>query len=834
MRRAALATTLLLPLFITTGTSGAASRCAVDLEQRGQWHGLSSIAAVAMDDTDPCRMLAVGAGASTRTSDDGGASWSTSRPAPAEAEAVVSAGLGERAFLLGKRGGAWVTRDRGTSWATVKGLSGAVDDIVAGDASTLFAVVRPAEPTLPVGLPATASGGLFESTDAGASFSPVRGAIGIAVSSVVPDAGVPSRLWIGVGGPAGGLFMSPDAGQTFSRTAGGDVRDVDSSRLAGGGSEVMAATADGFLISRDAGVTVTSRGAGTAYRNLSLEWNHPSAFMALADSPRRSSDAGISTRSQGDGLPPACAASQLRSNHSVPSVFLVTCANGSTWRYRSDGTDLSTTDQPDGSLAPDPAAGLKPVNATPMRVLGRHSVPSVGSRQDGSIAFDGATLYYADSATTAIVHRMVASSGEAMPDLHVTGPGHIAYLAYDANRDSLVMVDTSPTVWEVSIRTGQGRRLFDWDRTSNMTMTFDSATDRLLFAYEGDDFDEYTLAGRLVRSCSGLKFPHVITISGGGTPQPISIAGLVATGDGLVYAEAEDDSTVYRIDRSCHVLATFSHEQFSEAPAENDALACDTVTYATPAIWLRDARAGRVVAYAVDAGYCALPSSVSVSAPPGVAIGKSGTVCAHLITLAKKLPLPGLPVDLLVAGRGIGSPVTDRHGTACASYVPEAREAGASQGTSSSRQPVVAAFLGTAAYRPSSAQASLLVSRNALPPLPPLAPLPPISHPYVATLVIPPPPPPPVQPPPPPPNVPQSQPIAQAHPGAQPGAMGAFGAAPAPEDETAAAAQTGDVHNMSSLNAAPWESSALPLLGGVAMAIMAVRRRRASRVRPQF
>ena len=63
--------------------------------------------------------------------------------------------------------------------------------------------------------------------------------------------------------------------------------------------------------------------------------------------------------------------------------------------------------------------------------------------------------------------------------------------------------------------------------------------------------------------------------------------------------------------------------------------------------------------------------------------------------------------------------------------------------------------------------------------------------------------------------------------------MGALGAAPAPGDEDEAAVQTGDVHKMTSLTDAPWEAYALPLLGGFAMGSIAVRRRRASRVRPQ-
>ena len=209
-------------------------------------------------------------------------------------------------------------------------------------------------------------------------------------------------------------------------------------------------------------------------------------------------------------------------------------------------------------------------------------------------------------------------------------------------------------------------------------------------------------------------------------------------------------------------------------------------------------------------------------------------MCAHLIARAKHQALPGLPVDLLVAGRGIGSPLTDATGTACTRYVPLTQEAGAGNGTAKARQPVVAAFLGTPAFRPSTARASLIVSRSLDEPPPPPAAPPIASHPNLPVVLAPPPPPPPVQPPPPPPNAPQTQPIAQGHPGAQLGAMGALGAAPAPEEEQEAAVQAGDVHKMSALGDASWEAYALPLLAGFAMGTVAVRRRRASRVRPQF
>lgn len=853
MRRVVLAAALLLPVLAPIGsTSRAAEPCAVGLEQRNQWHHVLSVGVLAMDDADPCRLLAVGPGVDTRTSDDGGVTWRKVGTAPTEASRLVTSGLGgSQAVLLGKTGGLWTTVDRGASWQAATGLTGQVRDLVADEQSAgrLYAVVSQSQTLpLPVLLPVGSEAGLYASTDGGRSFEAVVGARALAVTAVVPDAGVPGRLWLGVGGPAGGMFLSDDAGRTFTRAAGGDVTDLASARLLGGGSQVVAATRDGILVSRDAGRTVTPRLVGTAFTEVGLEWEHPSALMLLASTARRSSDTGASARGQAFGLPDGCAPRDLRRDRSVPSVFLVGCADGATWRYRSDGTDLTDTDRLDGQDVTQ-VPGVSFMKPTPMRLLRRHKLPSAGGVEDGSIAFDGSILYYTDRKQEGTIHRMLASTGAGLPDLRTGVPRGIGHLAYDANRDHLVVLDRALMVWDVDVDTGKAVKLFhaplsgrtaEEDENSGGqffygAMSFDSATDRLLFANDGaDGFAEYDREGRERNNCASLGLQNIIILGAGESSGHASIAGLVATGDGLVYVEAEDDRTVVRIDRSCHVLATFQHEYLNEAPNENNALACDTNTFpGTPAVWLRNAPEAYVVAYSVEAGYCALPSAVSVSAPPGVAIGQSGTVCARLLSRAKGQPLAGQPVDLLVAGRGIGSPITDATGRACTAYQPLGREAGLGEASAKTRQPVVAAFLGTPAYRPSTARASLVVSRVVLQP--PAPPAPPIAPPHPVPVVVAPPPPPPIQPPPPPPNVPQQQPITQpqGHPGAQPGAMGALGAAPMPEDEVEVAAQTGDVHQMTALNAS-WEAYALPLLAGLAMGTVAVRRRRESRVRPQF
>jgi hypothetical protein len=655
-------------------------------------------------------------------------------------------------------------------------------------------------------------------------------------------------LWLGVDGIGGGLFVSTDSGSTFVRTTAGDkpVRALGVSRLAGGGSEVVAATSAGFYVSRDGGDTVSARSTSVNATGLALEWNHPSAFLALAGHQViRSATTGNTIKGQSEKLPGDCDPTNLVRDRSVPSVFMVTCADSTTWRYRSDGTDLSSTDSPDGTAALVPTTtNIGP--AASMRELARIRLSSRGSGQDGSIAFDGTILYYADEKNAGVLHRQIARTGRDIGDLQTKVPYGILMIAYDANRHHMFAIDEHARLWDINLLNGSVVKMFrrpgyggapedDGDDANygsiTGSFTYDPATERFLFADDADSgWIEYDYDGRRHAYCQSTNLPVVVRIGGG--PGPATIGGLVATGDGQVYVEAEDDSTVLRMDRSCHVLAQFTHEYFSEAGNENDALACDTISFPTAAVWMRNAAAGYMAAYEVPGGYCALPSVVTVTSPPGVAAGERGPVCATLRLRSTRAPLAGLPVDLLVAGRGIASPITDAHGRACADYVPLAREAGASTkpGMHTARQPVLAAFLGTAAYRPSSARRSVLVSNEISPtppqPIPPL----PVVHPAAPLVVVPVVPP--AQPPPPPPNVPQSQPIAQGHPGAQPGAQGAPGGAMAPEDEEEVATQSADVAEFRAREdpSLIWPAAAVPLAAGLFLGVAVARRRRASQV----
>jgi hypothetical protein len=855
LHRLALAATV-VALTVPTGSVARGAQCAIDLEQRNVWsHVPGGVGALAMEDANPCRLVAVRPDRTVQNSSDGGVTWAAVGTAPLPPRRLITAGLGTDALLLPEGDGLLLTKDRGRSWRAATGLSGTVLDVTAdeGDASTLYAVVRRSDvPTLPAAIPVAVTPGtsVYTSRDGGQSFSAVSGASGLQASAVVADPGTPGRLWLGVDGVAGGLFVSSDSGMTFVRTAGGAVRALGVSRLAGGGSEVIAATSSGFLVSRDGGNTVSSRSTSLNATGIALEWNHPSALLALAGGQVvRSATTGTTIKGQNEGLPDGCQPAGLVHDRSVPSVFMVSCADSTTWRYRSDGTDLTATDSPDGTSSIVPNNTLGP--ATPMRELARMRLTDRGSGQDGSIAFDGTFIYYADEKEPGVLHRQLPRFRRDVGDLQTKLPYGIMQIAYDANRHHMFAVDERFRLWDINLFDGSAVRMFKSPAYSGASsdpnnddndsggfpgsFTYDAATERFLFASDGGNgWTEYDYDGHRRTSCQSANLPTVIRING--SSGTATIAGLVATGDGQVYVEAEDDATVLRMDRSCHVLAQFNHEYFSEAGNENDSLACDTTSFPTAAVWMRNAAAGFMAAYEVPGGYCALPSTVTVSSPAGVAAGQRGPVCADLRLRSTGRPLAGLPVDLLVAGRGIASPVTDARGHACADYVPLAREAGASTkpGVHSTRQPVLAAFLGTSAYRPSSARRSVLVSNEILPPLLRPVPVLPVVHAAAPLVVIPVAPP--AQPPPPPPNVPQSQPIAQGHPGAQPGAQGAPGGAMAPEDEEEVAAQSADVAEFRAREdpSLIWPAAAVPLAAGLLLGVVVARRRRESRVRSQW
>ncbi|MDQ1747448.1 MAG: Photosynthesis system assembly factor [Frankiaceae bacterium] len=847
----------LLPAVVTVAATSVSvpfatlahgASCLANAETRNSWHHVPTPiagAAVSADAEDPCTLTAAAPDGRTWSSTDGGAHWAAGGTVPARVRAVFRDGLSNDVVVaLPEGAGLYVSHDNGDTWKAASGITDVVVAAVAADDTDragVWAVGAHSAPVAAVGQAPT--GSVFSSTDSGSTWTEDARALPIHPQTVA-RVGAPYNAVFADDSSTEKLWERSDTG-AFTPSYDGAVKDLAVSPLKGGGSELYAAGAQGVVVSRDGGNTYSTM-ATRAATAVAPEYNHFTAFLYLSNGiVRRSTNGGRTSRTVDTGLPADCAPTSLVGDHGDPSSYLLRCSSGATYRYRSDGTDLSDLDAVTTDTTGTGSGILSTLTPQPMQVLGVRKLPG-GNGTSASVAFDGTYLYYATGAQKGLLHRIVAATGAAAPDIPLPNSNHgIIGLTYDSKRHDLYLADDTGTILQLSLRKGTLTRLFAGPYippcssgcgVPTGSLTYDAGSDEFVFISDRDTQPKFfSRSGQLRRTCT-------MNYGGGLASGGASLAAIVASGDGGLYGEDEDDSTVYRMDASCHVTAVYQHPAVSEAPDENDALACDTTSFPQPAVWIRDADAAAATAYAVPDGYCALATTMSVTAPASVSTGSAGVVCAHLHRLGTGAPVTHTTVEMFVANRLIGALPTDASGTSCAAYRPTAEEAGrrsttAATASTRARQPVVGAFLGTKAYRPASARVSLA----ALDPGHPLVPPPP--RPPVPGPELPGPPPPVPGPPvvvappaPPAPPAPQPQPLPQAHPGAQPGAapMGQPGAAAEYEQEAEAATaniRTDEFHARPAPAAVPDLRVVLPV--GVALAAAVARRRRASRVRSQ-
>ena len=825
---------------VTTVTARGATGCVATSETRNTWHHVETPDAgahLAMDDNDPCLAYAAADDGRFWVTRDGGNSWTRRASVGAPVRSLVRAGLpNDIVVAIPSGGGLRLTRDAGKTWASAGGLDTVTVGSIAVDPEDRTSLWATGTHSTSTGQVPT--GSVFSSHDAGASWSESAGGV-VLHPGAVARLGAPYAAVFAADARTKQLWRRSDA-DAFAPVYSADVRSLAVSPLKGGGSQLYAAGPSGIAVTRDGGSTFNLLTA-TAATAVAPEYQHFTAFLFVADGVvRRSTNAGRTSFSVNSGLPAQCRPVSLTADRGNPSTFLVTCADGGVWRWRSDGSDLSDTDVTQG------APGLISVlpRTTPMDELSRLRLPG-GPDQSAAIAFDGSYLYYTRHGDTERVHRIVAATGKRAPDVVFPGLGAaIVAIMYDSKRDELYLADARARTWSVTLRTKRLRHLFDGPFNPSCcgdqpwgSMTFDASVDEFVFVNDSDNsihwYDRAT--GRALRSCTASS----VQLGPDGEDSDTGFAAVVATGDGDVYAGAEDDTTIYRLDSACDVTAAYTHAYLDEATDENDAMACDTVTFQQPAIWMRDASTATAYAYAVPDGYCALATRLSVTAPSTVSTGSPGTVCARLQRTGTGAPIAGQSVQLFVADRPIGTPDTDSTGRGCASYRPTAAEAGrggtaSTAVTTRSRLPVVGSFLGTIAYRPASAHARLVAIDPATPPGPPAQP--PAAEHLGAPVAGAAPPAALAPPPPPAPPAAQVQPLPQAHPGAQPGAqaMGQPGAAAQNQQEVEAA--TAQVQR-DEFRARPSPQAPVDLRvvlpAGVMLAAVVARRRRASRVRAQ-
>jgi hypothetical protein len=463
-----------------------------------------------------------------------------------------------------------------------------------------------------------------------------------------------------------------------------------------------------LLYSRNRGRTwePVAAGRGAAY-GVRFEPTTADALMALTGGgPVRTTDGGRRFR-RTTGLPASCGGRQLVTTGSGPGAFLTLCADGGVYRYVSSGADMSGyATGPDGTTPTDRPGTPDALTATPLRVLGRRTLPYADG-SSGSLAFDGAVLYAAnppDGATNGSgftwVRRVVAATGRALPDLEI--PVSVIAMSYDGRRNALYLQtlgDDNLHVAMVSYDLASGRvtpmfRL-PWQMGRQSLYSYDASTDRFVVADESTaEVLQIDRSGKTRARCTVSR-----TLDSHGA------ATMVAAGTGGGgYWQSEDDTTLLHIGPRCEVLARYTHRMFQEGMAENDALACDTITFGVPAVWIRDSGTPDVWAYAVPKAWCPLATGTSLAAPRAAAPGSRVEVCARVTLRGGSVPLPGATVQFTAAGHGAGAAVTDARGQACVPYPVDPAD------VAHGRVPVRAVFLGTASYLPSGADGAMRVA----------------------------------------------------------------------------------------------------------------------------
>jgi hypothetical protein len=722
--------------------AGLPGACGLDGIARDGWYGVPRPGndgswSMGQVGDNPCVLVAASPSGDVSRSADGGRSWTLVAHHTPGLGKVLTEGLGGRVLIGEKTGGGVLVSADGGRTFNRKELTGGVPAVdataqVIGAAGEGKIVVVLRVGGLLDGTPVRRPGpSLFLSTDGGNNFTPISTSATLSPVAVAYDATGPSILVADDSVyPRGGVWRSNDGGNTFQQVlAMRGASDVVVNPFPGGGRVVYAAGSSGVWDSVDGGGGWGQEGKD-AVTMLRPEWGAPGVVVGLYASPDvrpgRSPDSGKTFYLADSGVPLDCRPNALQRTSNVPSYYLLGCADGRTYRYLSSGADFTGAVPPAGG--PPGAGGVGgggggPLygQTTPMRPLKSWALKGVSS-DSGSIAFDGALLYFGDiqvpdpdeccggTRFSTKVHRINGRTGHLLPPIDVGAEA----LALDVDRDRhSLFVEQVDAMYSAPLAGGKATKMFgingseyppdnamSWDPSLQAFWTFD---------HMGTGIYLVSRQGKLLSKCDyGTN---------GGTSGAVAVgldgsAAIAAAGDGTAYIEMEDDSTVFRITRRCGVAAMFQHPGYSEVSAENDAITCDTNSFPQSAIWLRDGQRKVATAYEVPGGYCPLPTRVSVTGPARLPLAATGLVCASL-RLPWNLPVTGVDVTLYADSMPLGVGRTDAAGKVCATYVPAVDHRPLVDPVG--RKEIRAVFLGNKSYRPSTATGRLTVLAGPLP-----------------------------------------------------------------------------------------------------------------------
>ena len=357
-------------------------------------------------------------------------------------------------------------------------------------------------------------------------------------------------------------------------------------------------------------------------------------------------------------------------------------------------------------------------------------LPGPGAPIYGNLAFDGEHLLYTyvEQGPAAVIHKVDPHTCKYVGDIAVhldpatfgqyTGATSIDEMSYDPNHNQIIAALLgSPlglVVAAVTV-TGHGTGLTSPDsavaeplyrNACTWLLTYDFSDDTIWGCSANNDaMAHLTRTGTTIPSCldrGGVQYPGTWVLGNAGH----------------LYLQYENDTDIQEMDdRTCALGTTYTHRVFAEPGGEDEQLACDSVTFGassghtppTTVLWLRDAEALSVTAYAIRDGVCPFPTRSVYQGDPSVWTGQSANLCSTVTLLGHDKPLPDLPVDFTVGGIPVGSGTTGPDGQACIQPVISLQP-----GT----YPVRAAFAGTAEYRASDASGTLVVY-GPPPPAPP-------------------------------------------------------------------------------------------------------------------
>ena len=698
--------------------------------------------------------------------------------------------------------GLYVTRDFGVTFQAVPDLAGYAVTAVAASPSDSQVLYAAASPVRGAPLPLA-----LKSSDFGRTWLPLPGSLPVRPTQLAVDARLPDVVWANstVDGatPSSGVWRSLDGGLTFSRVRDDVVVDFDASPVPGGGSRIDMATAAGLVRTRDSGTTFRTV-TPDPVAAVTHERFAPDALMAVVGSRAvRSVTAGRTFKaSPGLSRLDGCTVVDLTRNEEFPSHFLLSlegCAAAGHYLYRSDGRDLVGVEDLGGEVDGEVLPRLDRLPRTEMRVLREINLPVDGQfPSSGSLAFDGEMLYYTNNDTSHQI-QVATTTGDHVRTLTVDKALDVRSLTWDPRLEKLWALvseggqffDAIIYMYQVDPLTGAARRMFPTPIEDPQTSISMDPTEGVFRSYLHHGYEVYEIStdGKIIDSCEVPGSPIDPNVSTNPdrnhaeNPAPGFATGL-AVGGGRMYLQLEDDRTIYHVSKDCELLAVFEHRRFSESfggptGLENDQMACDTVTFGQPAIWIRDAAPNNAVAYAVPNGYCPLDSKVTMTPAQVTAkAGDTARACALLLGDGPSntvLPVGGAEITFFAGDVPVASGVTDGKGFACASFP--------APGGAARSLPMEAVFYGTISFRPSTG-AGVLDTFVPMTPEPKV-PLPPPPPPEPQLVIVPPLPP----PLPPAPSVggaqaPQPQQQPQPQPQQQPQAQAQAGLARQQQEQT--------------------------------------------------